>query len=391
MRFIKQFIVMHWPAILKYGVLFGFIGALLFWRLGSLLPGYSPQEQATYTQSGIGELLDNPLNAPFLLAVKALVLVDSGNLIVTRVVATMAALAMLGFFCWLVYRWHGARAAIIGTLLFGTSAWFLHVARLGAPEVMMFGVVALVACGFWLKESGSWQALIACLVLTAFLLYVPGMVWFILAGVVWQWKIIDHIFKNHLMAVSIGGAVLLALLAPLVWGIVKDQSLAMTWLGLPQSWPAPLDILMNVLKVPYHLVVSNTADPAHWLGTAPVLDIFSVAMFVIGGYLYLRNVKLLRTPLLISLLAIGIGLIAIGGPASFSFIIPLIYVVVATGASYLLGQWLAVFPRNPIARGLGYGLMGIIIALACSYHLRHYFVGWPGTSEANQIYSVQKP
>ncbi|HYH74425.1 MAG TPA: hypothetical protein VD735_00530, partial [Candidatus Saccharimonadales bacterium] len=144
-------------------------------------------------------------------------------------------------------------------------------------------------------------------------------------------------------------------------------------------------------RVPYHLVVSNGSNPAIWLGTAPLLDIFSVAMFVMGGYLYLKRITLIRTPIFLSALAAGTLLIALNGGASFSFILPFIYVVITAGVAYLLSQWLAVFPRNPIARGIGVGLVVLLVAFSCAYHLRHYFVGWPQAQATHDVYTITRP
>jgi hypothetical protein len=391
MRFVKALITTNWQSILKYTALFLFLGAALYWQLGSLLPGYSQAEQATYAASGFKALMDNPLNAPYLVLVKALSFLHADSLLVTRFVSATGGAATLAIFAWLLYRWHGSRVAIAGTLLLGTSAWFLHVARMGTPDVMLFGVVALLAAGFWLKESKSAVALIVCFILGALLLYVPGMIWFILAGVIWQWKTIDRVFKERLATVGLGGLLLLVLIAPLLFGLVRDMSLFSTWLGLPSSIPNPVDLATNILKVPYHLFVSNAADPVRWLGGAPILDVFSLAMFLLGGALYLKNVRLLRTPLLISLLIIGAAMVALNGQAAYSFILPLFYIVIATGVGYLLDQWLRVFPRNPIARGLGYVCIGIVVTIVCAYHLRHYFIGWPQARATVSQYTIQKP
>jgi hypothetical protein len=392
MQRLKQLLLDRWQSIALYGVLFVALGFLLVWKLNSLVPGYSAAEVASYQQAfNIGNLLDNPLNAPFILAVRALTYVHADSYLVTRIVSVGVGLATLGFFCWLLRQWYDRRTTVIGTIMFGMSAWFLHAARLGSPEVLMLGITALLACGVWLRQSKSWIALLACFALIALFIYVPGMIWFLIVGMFWQWKTIDKAFKDHLLIVSVGALVLLLALAPLAWAIYRNTHLLLHWLAIPSSWPAPLEIVKNILKVPYHLVVSNAPDPAAWLGTAPVLDIFSVVMFILGGYLYLRHITLIRTPVFLSILVIGTLLIGLMGGASFSFILPCIYIVIAAGVSYLLNQWLRVFPRNPIARGLGITLIIALVAFSSIYHLRHYFVGWPQAQATHDIYTAKKP
>ncbi|HEX9153475.1 MAG TPA: hypothetical protein VF809_01515 [Candidatus Saccharimonadales bacterium] len=389
---IRQSIVSNWRTIASYGGLFAVLGAALFWKLGSLLPGYSESEANTYLAStDVPGLLDNPLNAPFLLAVKAFSYIIPDNYLATRVVAVIFALCVLAVFAVALRNWHGQRTSIIGTLLFGLSAWFLHTGRIGTPEVLAYGVFVLVMCGFWLKRTNSWLALVSCFVLTAGLLYVPGMIWFIGLCAIWQWKVIDRIFKKHLVAVTVSTIAILGALAPLAWAMYKNHAIIKPWLGLPSNWPTPIEMIKNLLGVPYHLLVNNAADPVMWLSTAPIMDVFALTMFVLGGYLYLRHFRLARTPIFVGILFVLLGLIAIGSSITFSVIMPFIYLVVAAGVAHLLNQWFEVFPRNPIARSIGWALICIVIAAVCVYHLTHYFVAWPQTTATNDVFTLQKP
>lgn len=382
----------NWPITVLYGAIFALLGGALFWQIGSLVPGYSAAEAATYQSSlNLKALLDNPLNAPFLVAVKALTFIHIDSLLATRLIAAGGGIITLGTFAILVRRWHGMWTAVIGTLLFGLSAWFLHVARLGTPEVLLFGVFVLTAAGFWLRKTNHWLALLVCFLIVAGLLYVPGMVWFVVLGLLWQWKTIDAVFKKHLVTVTLGALLLFAALAPLALALFKDQSLIMPWLGLPEQWPAPLAMLENLLKVPFHLFIRNEANPSMWLGTAPILDVFSLTMFVLGGYVYLQNFRLLRTPLFIGLLTMTALLMALGSPISFTVIIPLVYLIIATGISRLIDLWLSVFPKNPIAKAVGWTILGIVVILACAYQITHYFIGWPDAAATHEIFTHQKP
>lgn len=391
MRFLKALLIGNWQSILKYAALFGVLAAALWWQLGTLLPGFSKAEQSTYAAAGFSQLFDNPLHAPYLLLVKLLTILHPDSLLVTRLVAIAGGLAVLAALCWLLYRWYGSRVAIAGTALFGASAWFLHVARMGTPDILLFGTLGLLAVGFWLKESRSTAALIVCFILAALLLYVPGMVWFILAVALWQWKTINQIFKDNLSAVSVGGVVLLILLAPLAWGLVRDHTLIQQWLGLPSTMPAIGDVVSNVLHVPYNLAISNTADASRWLGTTPILDAFSVAMFLLGSVLLLKTIQLRRAPILLSFFVIGILLAGLNGSAAYSYIIPIVYIIIAAGVGYTLDQWLNVFPRNPIARGVGYGCIAIAVAITCAFHIQHYFIGWPHARATLSEYTIHKP
>lgn len=381
----------NWPLIILYALVFTVLGGALFWQLDSLLPGYAETEAAVYARSlDMHALLNNPLNAPFILAVKAVSYLLQDTLLATRLVAAGCGALTLGVFAILLRRWHGMWTAVIGTVLFGLSAWFLHTARLGTPEVMLFGIFLLVACGFWLRKTNHWLALLSCFVIVAALLYTPGMVWFILFGLVWQWKTIDAVFKKHLGIVTIGTLLLCIAAAPLAWAIYKDHSLLMPLLGLPEQWPAPLTMLENILRIPFHLFVRNEANPTGWLGTAPILDVFSLTMFVLGGYVYLKKIRLLRVPIFISIFLLTFVLMAIGSSISFTVIIPFVYLIIAAGVSQLIDIWLQTFPRNPIARTVGWMSIVTVVCLACAFQVTHYFVGWPDAAATRDIFTISQ-
>jgi hypothetical protein len=391
MQRIKTLLADNWQSIAVYAGLFAVLAGLLLWQLGSLTPGYAEPEVFTHDASiHLGKLLENPLNAPYLVLVKTLSYVVQDSYLATRLASVAVGLVILGAFCWLVRQWYDERTSVIGTLLLGTSAGFLHAARLGTPEIALMGTILLVAAGFWLKQSRGWLPLALCFALAACLLYTPGMVWLLLVGIIWQWKTIDRLFKDHLIVVSAGALLLIAALVPLGWGLFKDQSLITVWLGLPKEIPNPIDFLIELAKVPYHLVISNAPDPIRWLGTAPILDVFSVAMFIIGVIGYVKYFRLIRTRLLTSLLAVSTIIIALGIQGGFGLILPILYLVIASGAGTILSQWLKVFPRNPIARSIGMTLLGLVVLMACTYHTWHYFVGWPQAQATHDVYTLNK-
>lgn len=389
---IRDYLDTQWKAAVAWGVLAAGMLFVLFWKINSLVPGYAGSEVQAYQSSlSIHALLDNPLNAPYLLAVRALTYIHPGSYLATRIVSAVGGVLVLAIFAALLRHWHDDRTAIIGTLLFGTSAWFLHTARLGTPDVMLFGVFCLVACGFWLKHTKSWLALLACFLGVAWLMYIPGMVWFVVVGIIWQWKAIDRVFKHHLLVVAAGGLVFLAALAPLAWAFYKHTGLIKQFLGLPEHWPTPVQIVKNLFTAPYHLLVHNSADPVTWLGTAPIFSIFGLAMLALGIYMYLSHWRLARTPIFIMIFVVTAGLMAIGSPITYTVVIPFLYLMITAGVSYLLNQWFRVFPRNPLARGVGWGLAGLVIGLSCMYQLTHYFVGWPQASATHAVFTHQKP
>jgi hypothetical protein len=391
---LRQFLESHWKPLALYGGLFAILAIALVWQIGSLLPGYASDEAASYQLSNnFHAMFDNPLNTPYYLVVKAISyvpIIPANDLVITRLASVLFGAGTLVLFAILVRRWHDQRTAVVGTLLFGMSAWFLHTSRFGAPEVLLFGVFALIACGYWLKHVGSNFAVLCSVVLVTLMLYVPGMVWFVALGVMWQWKTIDRVFKKHSLTMPLAGLAFLGALVPLGWALYKNHALIKPWLGLPQDWPTPLEMVRNLLEVPFNLFIRGDADPVTWLGTAPVLEVFSLSMFVLGIFLYLRHWKLGRTSLFIAIFVLMTALMTIGGAISLTVAMPFVYLIITAGASYLIEQWFKVFPRNPIARTIGIAMMGAVIGLVCIYHITHYFVGWPHAQATHEAYTIQR-
>lgn len=374
--------------VLYTGLLAAFF-ILLWVKLGSIPNGYSPEEVlAANNSQSLSFIFHNPINAPFYLVTNLLTHLGANSLLATRISSMLVGLATLFFFFVLVKRWHGEKVAVIGTLLFGASAWFLHTARLGDPASLMFGILMLVSLYIWLNRSSNPWLLLAGFILTAAMLYVPGMVVFIALGVIAQWRHIDRLFKKNLWVVTLGGLLTIAALAPLGLAIYHSPDLAKTMLGMPtQGWPAPLDLIKNFIEVPINLFVHGPNDPVHWLGRIPIIDFFTSAMFFLGGYLYLRHSSLGRVKTTAQVLLVGWVLVSLGGSATLSLIVPFIYIIAASGVGFMLDRWLAVFPRNIIAQYTGYAIMGLALVVVGWYSLTQYFVAWNNSPQTRQAFT----
>lgn len=374
-----------------YAITFLILAGVLVWRLGSLLPGYSRHEVATYQASeNLRTIWAHPFNAPYHILVRVLDFAFPHNYIAVHLASVFVGWLTLLLFCILVYRWYGTRTAIISTLIFGTSSWFLHTSRLGSPTVCFLAVVALVGCGVWLREHKAGLAVILGLFLATALLYTPGMAWFIAIGLLWQWKYVDKAFKQHLGFVTLGAVVFIAGLLPLGWKMYQTPSLIKTWLCLPANWNQPLHFIHNLIDIPLAIFVRGQTNPETWLGRMPLLSVFSIIAFILGSYVFYRQFKLARAKLFVGLAILGSVVIALSdGKIPLTALVPFVYVIVGVGASYLMGLWLDVFPRNPIARALGMSLFALVIGLACIYNMRSYFVAWPQASVTRAVFNLR--
>ncbi len=391
-RQFRKLVATYWRPLAFYGALVVLFGALAWFRLGTLVGGYSPDEIATLQASmSFRHIIEQPLNAPFLILGRLLLLLGHDTAFWMRAAASVFGLLTLTVFYWLVRYWHGERSAVLGTILFGCSAWFLHTTRLGTPDVVLFSLIALVAGAIWLRRTENPIVLILMTLVGTLLVYMPGMVWLILAGIIWQWRTILTLSKRYVPLVAGCAVGALALLVPLVMAIIRTPHLALSIAGLPQGWPPLLESVRHLATIPLNLLVRGPLDPAHWLARLPILDAFSAAMLALGAYLYIRHIRLARVQLVIAALAIGAVLISLGGIVSLSIMVPFLYILIAAGLGFMLDRWYRVFPRNVIAQGVGVGLIAIAVAATCVYGLRRYFVAWPAVPATKQVFVVPGP
>lgn len=384
----------HWAALTSAGALFLITITGLLFRLNTLLPGYSTSEATAYhAADSLKTIWDHPLNAPFEILVHGLRYLIPDNLIVVRLVSVLIGWLTLIVFTFVVFKWHGWRAAVMSSLLFGLSAWFLHVSRLGTPQSMFFGLFLLVGCGVWLREKKAGLAAFLGLALSAVLLYTPGMIWFLGIGLILQLPSIDRAFKKQAGAVVLGSAFFVAIMAPLVWHFYNFPTEIRAWLCLPTDWSNILHILRSIADVPQAIFFRAPVDnPEHWVGRLPVLSVFATVMALAGLYVYSRHIRLARVRIILLLVIFGAIVIGVSdGQIPITPLVPFIYLVAAAGLGYLIDIWYEVFPRNPLARALGMTVISLTLATACLYNVRSYFTAWPQANVTRILFTVKKP
>ncbi|MDB5164144.1 MAG: conserved rane protein of unknown function [Candidatus Saccharibacteria bacterium] len=364
---------------------------LLFRHLGSITPGVSAAEQAQANfASNFQRIIDNPLYAPQTMLSWLVQKIGQGTPFGLRAPSALIGLAVLCSFYILLRQWFTLRIAALGTLLFACSSWFLHTARIGLPNILLMSIVILVMLAVRLKHTAHPKiVLLFLLIALAATVYIPGLVWFVAAGLFWQRKIIVHEIKAFHFSLSFLAVLFsLLLLSPLVLAFLKHPHLITAWLGLPNQVPSFGTMARNLLNIPVQLFVRGPRSPSLWLGRIPILDVFTSIMFLLGVYTYSLHLRLDQAQMIGGIFAIGVILIALAGPVNLTVLLPWIYVVAITGLAYFWQQWLSVFPRNPFARGIGNAFLIAVILLACGYHLLHYFIAWPRNTDTKQIFST---
>lgn len=373
------------------------VGWLLLHHLGILTGGLSATEVKAATDAvGWHGIYNDPLYLPLDLVRSAVFFLapDHGQLLTRLPNVLFGALAIIGF-GWLVRLWHGARIATLATILFATSAWVLHVSRLASFDVLyLLAVPALLLPPLLKKKYPVHLAWIrtGTLVGWASLLYIPGLVWLVVLNLILQhrfvtgcWHDIKHWWQRalYVLAGLIG-------LAPLILHLTRSSGNVVTWLGLPHQLGTATETLRRVAEIPVNLFYKGPLNPELWLGRAPLLDVFALAVCALGIYFYVRHWRSIRSHLLAAFFVSGTVLAGLGGPVSLSLLIPLLYLAVATGLAYLLHEWYAVFPHNPLARNLGLGLLILAVSFSCLYQTRAYFVAWPHNPATHEVFRFHR-
>lgn len=378
-----------WHNYLVYVLVGALIIALLWVQLGSLIPGgyYSqPELLARIDASSLNRLLANPLFLPHKFLQYLLLSAGLNSPFWMRSVSALFGLVIVVVFYDIIRSWYSRRIAYMGSWLLVTSAWFLHLARLGTPTIMFCTSIALLWVGMRLRSvtTPRVRTIFASIIALLTCVYVPGLVWAILPMLWWQRRLIWREFAKiprALVAVTWLGVGLA--LAPLVYGLVRTPSLVRSWLYLPQAWE-PSVWLSNLWHIPSWMAFRGPDLPVYWLGRVPLFDVFSLVMLLLGAFV-LNYYRLLdRVRAIVAIICLSLILAVFNGWIALAIGLPLLFVVISAGVALFLQQWFTVFPRNPLARGFGIAIVSFVVLLAGAYNLRAYFVAWPRNIETRQ-------
>lgn len=361
----------------------------LWWRLGTLLGGFSQLELvARANASSLANLANNPLFLPHKAIQYVFIYLGHSGAFWMRSASALWAVVILALFYQVMLHWYTRRVALFGSFLLLTSAWFLHFARLGTPEVMYGLSIGLVWAGLRLRSvrTPRIRSTLASLVIILSCLYVPGMIWLLLITAIWQRRLIWRELSSLPVKLRIIGTLVgIIAVLPLLRGFMLHPALALDWLMVPHHWTPGL-LWSNLWHIPVWLALRGPLLPARWLGRLPLLDIFSLVMLGLGGFVLASYRKLDRVQILVFIAIVAFGLTVLGGWPALFLATPVIFLIIASGIALLLQQWFTVFPRNTVARMTGVLVICLLVGLSGYYNLRHYFIAWPRSDQTRAIF-----
>jgi hypothetical protein len=385
----------NYRAITLVSVIFAVVLWLMFYRLGNIIGGVSHAEASVMKLPlGWHGLYKDPLNLP-INVLRSIEMKYFSPLSQTLLRLPNVVFGILTIICFyaLCYIWYGFRIAIMTSAMFAASAWTMHVSRYASYDVeYLFAITLFLLTTAILHKQPKnkyWYSVINFI--WSILLFIPGMVWFIGYDIWRQRKEIKHGFReqNSLLAIPVYIASSIISFPLLLLNFTHSPPSVLSWLGIPAKFNPTLTMVKDFFGVFVHLFIRGPQNPALWVGKAPVLDIFALFCAAIGIYFYVTHLKASRTKLLFICFAIGVTLITLDGAVKLSILVPMVFLFIGAGLAYLLRQWLQVFPINPIARGVGYGLIIFAITLSCVYNLRAYYVAWPHNPISQSVFDVR--
>jgi hypothetical protein len=384
--------------LFTYAVLVTALLAVYTYKQQSLIPGQNTFEQAAVQQlDGYKYPWRNSIDAPFTTLSKIVTFTGISSLHAVRITSAVMMVMSIVMFYQLLRNWLlSPGKALVGATLFATSSWALVLGRGGHSVVAGIFFLLLIftlstRLYFTTHPFLDWMLFIAAVSLS---LYTPLMVWLVfLAFVVYMLNIRQKqrtvpLKTWHKVVAGCLGAILTL---PLFISFFIDSSYILTLLGVDGLVISIPTLVLNAGTIVASIFFINTTSSPIGLGRLPFLDIFSLFMFLLGVYYFERRLSLKRSKLLFGGLAMGIIICSLSefNVMRVSLLLPLVYIFVSAGVHESISRWLAVFPRNPIARTVGIVVLSAALGFTSFYHLTRTFIARPGNPETRSFYTIK--
>lgn len=391
MNGVKKWLVERWLVVVTSVAASLFVTFLYTFRLGSLTNGGSRIE-ADYLHNAqyIGTIITSPGFFIHKLLSHAVLALPSESFGLKRLPSVMLILIFVACFYVLVKRWYTTRVALLTTLLFVTSSWTLTIGRQALPSVSYLAWLPILALIYWTLAKGKVQLILPLWVLSlGYALYVPGLLWFVIVLAATQRKRLAGIITSApKWQTALSGVVLLLLAVPYEIQLIRHPLTALANLGLPTSLSQFVHFPELLYRLVLQLFIFAGNNPVFHLGHLPYLDIVSSVLFLLGLYRlrFSPAHKMMKwSGVIVAGWIVGAGF----GAINIAIFLPLIYIIIGGGISFLLVQWFTVFPRNPIARSTGVAIVSGLVILVSIYHLDRYFIAWPLSHETRAVFSTE--
>jgi hypothetical protein len=272
----------------------------------------------------------------------------------------LAAISIVGILL-LLRRWFQGNVALLTTVVVVTTGQLLYIAQSGTPSIMyIFCSVWLLLAALFVSRRVRWSGIwkIILFGVAALSLYTPLSAYILIAltsAVVLHPHLRYLVRRLSKVKVAIALFCALVIIAPLIYAIVKNPSIALTLLGIPSSMPNLWSNFVHILDQYFNFVTPTNGEFA-----TPVYGLGPMLLVVLGA-LRLVTTKYTARSYIITAWAILILPVVIINPGFISVTFVPVILLMAMGIDILMGNWYKLFPRNPYARIAGLIPLAILI------------------------------
>lgn len=357
--------------------------------LSSVGPPDTQAEQLIMTSiDSRRDILETVVFAPHKAIGLVIVKLQVANTASLRLVSVATTCLAVILFFLVLKQWFSLRVATLTTVLFATSSWVLFQARWMDPESMLLLVIPVALLTASLLKEKKYDFLIPITSCIAVLcLYIPGVWIMFLSGIILLQGNIRLAWRRFGSTQKVAWVTSIVIPAiPLIFGLMKIDNLR-TWLGRPLGGFSTKSMIDNVVWLPNQLLGSGLSDGLRWLPGTPVIDVATFGLALTGIIFVIRDNRFpIRRLALLILATLCLLLITLFGANYISLLLPLVYMFVACGITFLLEQWFHVFPKNPLARNFGLLMLSLLVGLICIYQVARYHYVWPRAEETVHLF-----
>jgi hypothetical protein len=371
--------------------LLGFV-SLLLWHLSTKPSAASPAELAAKNSSNLTALGSNILFAPWRLLTDLFLHINSHSLLSLRLPSVLFAVLVAVCFYYALSSWLGKPIGFLSTVLLATTPFFLLLARNGTPDVLFLSLVILVSAYTFFSRNAKRiprTSALALIAAAAFCLYVPGMIWFLILGIILKrGQLFNVSFENKLYP-YLFGVLFLILIAPLILVLVLHPIQLKSLFLIPEHFKTPIHLLEDWLWMIVALFVRAKQHETLMIGRLPILDVAQTGLVLFGFYVIWSRLRAHFFTVVGLILFITF---AAALDSRYNFLagaLALLSVAVAFGLRFLYIEWIHIFPRNPIPRTFAITLMALVVLVHVAYGIRYSLIAWPASVAVQHLYVLK--
>ncbi|HRJ06426.1 MAG TPA: glycosyltransferase family 39 protein [Candidatus Saccharibacteria bacterium] len=289
---------------------------------------------------------------------------------------------------YLLNLWYRRNVAIVGAIVAVTTNQFLLTSQAGHAGItyIFLTTYILIAASMIARRSAYARIwVIVGFILAAISLYMPLNLYMLLALLITAFI---HPHARHLLLrksskpiVLLGSVIFLALISPLVLGLVHDISLVPTLLGIPTDWSAIWPNLQELFNQ-----YARFYEPRSGAVLVPIYGLGIVLLILLGLY-RLVTTKYTTKSYIISFWLVLLIPLVILNPSFISITFVPVVLLLALGIDYLIWSWYRLFPRNPYARVFGLLPLAVLIAGLAISNVDRYVYGFHYDKEVYAAYN----